>query len=169
MSELDIHYCSNDILEPEEMLSLAEAVGFGPDRTLERNRKAIEGSVFIATARCENKLVGLVRLISDGAYILHIADIMVHPSFQSKGVGSHLLNSAIDFAKEKSIGTGDSLGEFTLFANLETEDFYSKHNFAPMPNAMWFEDSDSRVEIGQKARQYWESKRYSNNQTKKAR
>ena len=141
------------------MLSLAEAAGFGSDRTLERNKKAIEGSVFIATVRCKDKLVGLIRLISDGAYILHIADIMVHPSFQAKGIGAILLNRAIDFAKENGIGTGNNLGEFTLFANLETEDFYTKYNFASMPNGMWFEDSDSRVGIGQKARQYWDVSR----------
>ena len=159
MSKNDIKYHTNAVITPEEMLSLAKTVGFGPHRTLERNKKAIKGSAFIATACYENKLIGLIRLISDGAYVLHIADMMVHPSFQKKGVGIRLLNSAIDYAKEKGIGTGDNFGEFTLFANLGAEDFYSKSDFISTPNGMVFADSESRRKMEQEVRQYWQSKR----------
>ena len=159
MTDMEVEYSTNDVISPAEMLSLAEAVGFGPHRSLERNKKAIKGSAFTASARYENQLIGLIRLISDGAYVLHIADMMVHRSFQKKGVGMRLLNSAIDYAKEQGIGTGDDFGEFTLFANLGAEDFYSKSDFISMPNGMVFANSEARRKIEQKVKKYWQSKR----------
>ena len=76
---MDIEFKPNDKVTPKEMQSLAESVGFGPHRSLERNRTAIAGSLFIATARHHGELVGLIRLVGDGAYILHMADLEVHP------------------------------------------------------------------------------------------
>ena len=51
----------------------AESLTFnrhGPHRSSERNRVALAGSLFIATARCDGRLVGMLRLVGDGAYIL---------------------------------------------------------------------------------------------------
>ena len=87
---MNISYQIDDRITPDEMMSLAEAVGWGRHRTLARNRIAIAGSRFIATARADRKLIGLLRLVGDGAYILQLADMMVHPSFQLRGVGRRL-------------------------------------------------------------------------------
>ena len=70
--QMEIKYQANDGVTPEEMQSLEESVGFGPHRNLQRNEIALAGSIFIATARCEGRLIGLVRLVGDGAYILRV-------------------------------------------------------------------------------------------------
>ena len=70
-----IEYAVNGPVSPSEMLSLATAVGFGRHRSLARNATAIAGSLFVATARRDGELVGLIRLIGDGAYVLHVADM----------------------------------------------------------------------------------------------
>ena len=54
---MEIQYKANDTVTPEEMQSLEESVGFGPHRNLERNRVALAGSLFIATARCNGRRV----------------------------------------------------------------------------------------------------------------
>ena len=76
---MQIEYKANDTVTPEEMQSPEKSVSFGPHRSLERNRTAVAGSLFIATARSNGGLIGLIRLVGDGAYILHHAGIAVHP------------------------------------------------------------------------------------------
>jgi len=48
---MDIAYIPNGQLTPKEMNSLASKIGSIHDRPVERNQKAIENSLFIATGR----------------------------------------------------------------------------------------------------------------------
>jgi len=139
-----IVYKSGDKVTPEEMQLLEESVGFGSHRNIERNRIALDGSLFVATARCDGQLVGMVRLVGDGAYILHHAGISVHPEFQCKGIGRKLMEMAMDFAKDIKVGSGDNYGEFTLFAMPGVDVFYEKLGFIPTPNSMVLADTEFR-------------------------
>lgn len=156
---MDIDFTASDNVTPEEMQSLAESVGFGPHRSPGRNRIALAGSMFVASARCDGQLVGLVRLVGDGGYILHMADLEVHPDFQRKGIGRRLMEMAIDFAREKGIGTGDSMGEFTLFAAVEADTFYEKLGFILTPNGMALTDTRSRKKEELDFQREWREKR----------
>ena len=156
---MEIVYKANDTVTPEEMQSLEESVGFGPDRNLDRNRVALAGSLFIATARCKDQLVGMVRLVGDGAYILHHAGISVHPDFQHKGIGRRLMEMAVAFAKEISVGTANDLGEFTLFANIGADRFYEKLGFSLVPNGMVLTDTESRRKHELQFQQEWKRTR----------
>jgi len=154
-----IEYKANDTVTPEEMQSLEESVGFGPHRNLERNRIALAGSLFIATARCTGRLVGMLRLVGDGAYILHHAGISVHPDFQRRGVGRILMEMAVAFAKDTKVGSGDDLGEFTLFANTGVDTFYQRLGFSLTPNGMVLTDTDSRRKHEQDFQKQWKAQR----------
>jgi len=156
---MKIEYKTNDTVTPEEMQSLEESVGFGPHRSLERNRVALAGSLFVATARCEGQLVGLLRLVGDGAYILHHAGMTVHPDYQRRGIGRNLIAMAIAFAGEIGVGTGGNLGEFTLFANTGADRFYEKLGFALTPNGMVLTDTESRREHELRFQAEWQEKR----------
>ena len=156
---MKIEYKRDDTVTPEEMQLLEESVGFGAYRNLERNRIALAGSPFIATARCSEQLVGMIRLVGDGAYILHHAGIVVHPDFQRKGVGRKLMKMAIAFAEETGVGSGDSFGEFTLFANTGTDVFYEKLGFTLTPNGMVLTDTVSRREHELQFQKEWKKKR----------
>ena len=48
---MNITYFRNGKLTPKEMNSLASKVGFIHDRPVDRNQKAIENSLFVATAK----------------------------------------------------------------------------------------------------------------------
>lgn len=156
---MEIDYKANDTVTPEEMQSIEESVGFGLHRNLERNRVALGGSLFIATARFNGRLVGMVRLVGDGAYILHHAGISVHPDFQRKGVGRNLMEMAVAFAKETKVGSGDNLGEFTLFANTGADVFYEKLGFTLTPNGMALSDTESRRMHELQFQEEWKKKR----------
>jgi len=156
---MEIEYNANDTVTPEEMQSLEESVGFGPHRNLERNRLALAGSLFVATARCAGQLVGMVRLVGDGAYILHHAGISVHPDFQRRGVGRTLMEMAVAFAKETTVGSGDDRGEFTLFANTGADTFYEKLGFSLTPNGMVLTDTDSRRQHELEFQKEWKAQR----------
>ena len=156
---MDIEFKQNDKVAPQEMQSLAESVGLGPHRSLARNEAALAGSIFVASARRNGKLVGLLRLVGDGGYVLHMTDLEVHPDFQRKGIGRKLVQMAIDFARDKKIGTGTSLGEFTLFANVEADRFFEKLGFILTPNGMVFTDAESRKEHELSFQKEWVEKR----------
>jgi GNAT superfamily N-acetyltransferase len=156
---MEIEYKANDTITPEEMQALEESVGFGPYRSLERNQIALAGSLFIGAARSKGQLVGMVRLVGDGAYILHHAGITVHPDFQRQGVGRELMEMAIAFAKQIKIGSGDNFGEFTLFANTGADRFYEEMGFTLAPNGMVLTDTKGRREYEINFQNDWKRKR----------
>ena len=156
---MSIEYTTDGEVSPEEMQVLAESVGFGPHRTLERNGAALSGSTFVATARHDGRLVALVRLVGDGAYILHVAELTVHPDSQGKGVGRRLMQMAIAFANASGVGTGENLGEFTLFANAGADTFYEKLGFSLAPNGMVLTDTQSRKNYELNFQKEWKRER----------
>jgi GNAT superfamily N-acetyltransferase len=156
---MTIEFKIDDAVTPEELLSLETSVGFGPHRTLERNRKALAGSLFVATARAEGQLVGLIRLVGDGAYILHIAGLSVHPDYQRRGIGRRLVELTIAYARETQVGTGTCPGEFTLFANTGADRFYEKLGFTLIPNGMVLADTALRRKLEVRFQQEWQQRR----------
>lgn len=81
----------------EELLGLYDAVGWSgyttdPD-TLET---AVEGSSRVVTARYGGELLGLARVISDGATIAYLQDVLVRPELQREGVGRALVSAALE-------------------------------------------------------------------------
>jgi GNAT superfamily N-acetyltransferase len=156
---MEIDYRTDDAVTPEEMQALEEAVGFGPHRNLDRNRQALAGSLFLATARCGGRLVGLVRLVGDGAYVLHVAGLSVHPDFQRQGIGRQLMEMAIAFARQVRVGSGTDVGEFTLFANTGADRFYEKMGFSLIPNGMVLTDTDLRRRLESRFVDEWTQRR----------
>ncbi|MFN2561883.1 MAG: GNAT family N-acetyltransferase, partial [Jatrophihabitans sp.] len=72
----------------DEVLSLYESVGWTVyTREPERIRAALAGSSFVAGAFAGERLVGLVRAISDDASISYVQDVLVHADAQRSGVG----------------------------------------------------------------------------------
>ena len=139
-------------------LVLSLGLGWEHHRSIERNKRAIDGSLFIATARHESKLVGIIRLVGDGAYILHIADMSIRKEYQRKGIGRQLLEIAKGYAKSTDVGCGLSLGEFTLFANIDSIEFYKSLGFKSCPNGMVLTDCPKRQIAEEEFQKQWLAK-----------
>ena len=84
------HYNENEILE------LYSSVGWTaytdhPDSL----RRGFENSLVILGVYTENDLVGILRAVGDGETIIFIQDILVHPDYQRRGIGTALLKEVL--------------------------------------------------------------------------
>ena len=81
----------------EEILSLYTSVGWeNYTRNPQMPERAYENS-FLKIAAFEGKqLIGMVRVVGDGASVILIQDLLVHPEYQRKGIGSQLMRAVLE-------------------------------------------------------------------------
>jgi ribosomal protein S18 acetylase RimI-like enzyme len=65
-------------------------------RAPERLRIAVERADLALVAVQDDEVVGFVRTMSDGAFAVYIADILVLPKHQGQGIGRNLLAAVLD-------------------------------------------------------------------------
>lgn len=85
-----------DEYNEEEILNLYKAVGwsnyFNKPLMLEN---AYEHSLYVVGAYVEDRLVGIIRVVGDGASIIYIQDILVLPDYQRHGIGRRLFDNVM--------------------------------------------------------------------------
>jgi GNAT superfamily N-acetyltransferase len=90
----------SEILSP--YCELIEAVGWET-----RDRKvmleALNRSLAVVAVYEDSKLVGAARLVGDGIYNLVLYDMVVHPQFRRKGVGTAILNHSSQYAERLGV------------------------------------------------------------------
>lgn len=90
---------------------------------------ALEGSSTIVAAREDQTLVGLARVISDGASICYLQDILVRPSHHRRGIGRALAERALGEypnVRQKVLITDNEPRQKAFYEGLgytQTEDF----------------------------------------------
>ena len=115
----------------DDYIRLRKKVGFF-DLTKEQAHKSLNNALKVFCAYDDERLVGMGRLIGDGALICYIQDVMVDPDYQGLGIGKRLVTMLIESAREMvSPGTQMYLG---LMSVKGTEDFYEKMGFVRRPN-----------------------------------
>ena len=62
----------------------------------EKLKRGFEHSLYILGAFDEEKLVGFVRCVGDGAHILLVQDLIVRPEYQKQGIGTTLFQRVWD-------------------------------------------------------------------------
>ena len=88
-------------------------------------------SVCVMGAYENNRLIGMGRLVGDGAVICYIQDLIVDPEYQSMGVGSLLLQHLVDYVD--GLREFDSQMMLCLMCAKGRESFYEKHGFLARP------------------------------------
>lgn len=58
-------------------------------------KKGYQNSLLVLAAYEEDTLLGIIRVVGDGATIIFVQDIVVNPKYQRKGVGSALLKEVL--------------------------------------------------------------------------
>ncbi|MBE5952820.1 MAG: GNAT family N-acetyltransferase [Lachnospiraceae bacterium] len=115
----------------DEYLYLREQVGWAQlsDR---QAQLALENCLYNIKAVDDNGyILGMGRIVGDGAVICYIQDLVVIPEAQGKGVGSLIIDALIDYAKAiKEEGTTMML---CLMCAKGREPFYEKHKFISRP------------------------------------
>lgn len=118
-------------LTAEQFCNLEEAVGFGRPN-IRQSEKAIENSIYSVSVNIEGEVVGMGRLVGDGARIFYIQDVCVKPEFQRKGIGKLIVEKLLDYIKNNSIP--NSRVTVGLMAAKDKEGFYQKLGFRIRPN-----------------------------------
>ena len=81
----------------KEILPLYAAVGWTAyTDDPEALCRGFEGSLLTLAAYEGDELLGLVRTVGDGATVVLIQDLLVHPSYQRRGIDSALVSAVLE-------------------------------------------------------------------------
>ena len=122
-----------NILKPEEFVRLRVATGFA-DIPVDHAAKALENGLVNVSAIYDGKLVGMGRLVGDGAMYWYLQEIIVLPEYQGRGIGRMIVNHLIEYATVHS-----ATGKFTTIGGVSAkgkEGFYQKLGFDVIPNGI---------------------------------
>ncbi len=92
----------------------------------ERIRRMFEGSNVVISAWAEERLVGVLRGWTDGAFDGYVCDLAVHPTFQKSGVGRALLAMLVPPYPEV---------RWVLLAAPLAKDYYARVGWEALDNA----------------------------------
>lgn len=126
MNKLQFELIDNK-LKAADFIRLKVVAGF-MDRPVKQVEAALKNGLLNVSAICDGKVVGMGRLVGDGAMYWYLQDIIVLPEYQGKGIGTSIVNRLIEHVKHSVIpGTGIELG---LSAVKGKESFYERFGFA---------------------------------------
>ena len=115
----------------EQYNGLRSAVGWFEVQK-ETVEKSFENSAFLIVANDKEVPVGMARVITDYGHIVFVVDVIVHPTYQGKGLGRAIMakvmahiNQTISPGKAKLVN---------LMAAKGKEGFYKKLGFEERPN-----------------------------------
>ena len=108
----------------EEFIALRSKVGWGetPSQLAET---ALKNSLFHVVARYENNLVGMARIVGDGAMFFYIQDLIVEPDYQNNGIGNLLMQNLESYLSKVAF-KGSTIG---LLSASGKEPFYSRYGY----------------------------------------
>ncbi len=129
VSTPQVNYREN-ALYYEDYCRLRESVGW-LNFSGEQMEKAVHNSVYTVAAEQDGQAVGMGRLIGDGMYFI-MADIVVHPAYQGKGIGSKIVDMIIEYVDKETPPGGRS--SIQLVAEKGKEPFYETRGFKLIPH-----------------------------------
>jgi ribosomal protein S18 acetylase RimI-like enzyme len=91
---------------------------------------SLRNSLFHVTVYAQKELIGMGRVIGDGALYFYVQDVVVKPVYQGKGIGKALMSEiekylAVTTTKGATIGLLSAKGK---------EDFYRRYGYLKRPN-----------------------------------
>ena len=92
---------------------------------------ALEKSLFIVSAYRGDELVGMGRIVGDGAVICYVQDLIVVPEAQGMHIGSSILDRLRDFVDGLRMEHTEMM--FCLMCAKGREHFYEKNGFMARP------------------------------------
>lgn len=122
-----------NVLTPEDFVRLRTAAGFA-DIPLPHATRALKNGLVNVSALCDGELVGMGRLVGDGAMYWYLQEIIVLPEYQGQGIGRKIVNYLVEYVILHS-----STGKFTTIGGVSAkgkEGFYQKLGFEIIPNGI---------------------------------
>lgn len=97
----------------------------------EQAKKALDNSLYVVAAYDDDQLVGMGRVVGDGAVICYVQDLIVVPAYQGQGVGSAVLDTLISFVDELRMTNSQMM--MCLMCAKGREGFYESKGFISRP------------------------------------
>lgn len=130
---IDIYLSKDKNINLYQLEELCDAVGW-VRRPLKKVKIAIEHSFLIMSLFHKNdsskNLIAFARATSDSVFNATIWDVVVHPEFQGRGLGKHLINQVVQQLRYADINT------ITLFADPQVVSFYQNLGFISDPDGV---------------------------------
>lgn len=117
-------YKYNENISAKALSDLRESVGW--NRMEEEYENPLMTSYYHIAVYEKDELIGYIDCVSNGVTDAYIQDLMVHPNYHGKGVGTELMNQMIAYLKEKHIYMISIVYEESL------KPFYEKFGFYQM-------------------------------------
>ena len=123
-------------ISQEEIIAIYKANNWSSAEKPDILYKALLNSHSFVTAWDEERLVGLGNALSDGYLVVYYPHLIIHPEYQSKGVGTMILKKL----QEKYKGFHQQI----LVADGKAIEFYNKCGFkqAGQTKPMWIYDGN---------------------------
>ncbi|WP_443029021.1 GNAT family N-acetyltransferase [Spirulina sp. CS-785/01] len=139
--ETRIVFSTSRELDLYELEELCDAVGWSR-RPLRKVKKALQHSFLVVSMweerGAKRKLIGFARATSDHAFNATIWDVVIHPKYQSRGLGKALMKYTIKKLRSEDISN------ITLFADPHVVEFYRRLGFILDPEGIkgmfWYPD-----------------------------
>lgn len=96
-----------------------------------RARCALDHSLYKIIAVYDEKPIGMARVVGDGGYVFFICDVIVHPDFQSRGIGRRIIENVLGWL-ENQVEDGETI-MVNLMSAMNKEAFYKKLGFHQRP------------------------------------
>lgn len=101
MNEMQISYKEEKRIDRDSLLNLYNDAGWSSyTNDIERLESGITNSLYVLTARYEDKLIGLLRIVGDGSTIVYIQDILVLSNYRRLKIGSRLVEISLEKFKD---------------------------------------------------------------------
>ncbi|MFT3740868.1 MAG: GNAT family N-acetyltransferase [Breznakibacter sp.] len=128
-SELNNLHVEEGLPEIDGYFDLFETTGWndGYKFTKKELEQAIGNSWYSISVYRSGTLIGFGRIISDGVHHAFIVDLIIHPDFQGKRIGSEILDRLVKKCKDSKIR------DIQLFSAKGKFGFYEKLGFEKRP------------------------------------
>ena len=105
---------------------LCRSVGWGDIMNFTAAATALPRSITgIVVLSADNDLIGMGRIVGDGAIYYYIQDIVVAPAYQKRGVGTAILTQLCDYIRREA----PPQSFIGLFSVPDAINFYRKFTF----------------------------------------
>ena len=111
---------------PARFVELRRAGGLTP-YSLEAAARGLRGTVHGVVVLHGDTPVGMGRIVGDGGCTFQVADIVVHPDHQGRGLGRRIMD-ALNTHIETDLPEGAYV---SLIADRPADGLYTKYGFAP--------------------------------------
>jgi GNAT superfamily N-acetyltransferase len=128
-----------DGVDWQELSDLYKAAPLG-DKPADKLRTVFENSRFRCFVREHGKLVGVGRVLADGADCAYICDVALLPSHQGHGLGRAIVARLVELSRGHR--------KIILYAVPGRENFYRSLGFKPMRTAMAIFENDAAAVAG---------------------